>query len=189
MIPLRTSPRGSRIEFAEPAHALADCHERIRHFVTVAVRLARSTQASPRIIVDTASTLRRYFGAALPLHERDEEDCVAPRLLEARPGRAVEHAVARMAGDHRAIDETIGELDSMWARITVRPADLIDLGEDLRAKARMLSSLYEGHLQLEEETIWPAIVEHVPDGTRRAMLRAIRERRTSETRRAGDPIR
>jgi hypothetical protein len=187
MLPLRTGPRQSGAN--EPAQALADCHERIRHFTTVAVRLARSSQASPRLIVDTVSALRRYFGSALPLHERDEEDSVTPRLLEVRPGRAIEHALARMAGDHRAIDETMGALDGLWARVAARPGDLGALGGELHTRALALSSLFEAHLQLEEETIFPAITELLPEASRKLMLRDIRERRTSEVRRAGDPLR
>jgi iron-sulfur cluster repair protein YtfE (RIC family) len=173
----------------EPAEALAACHERVRHFTTVALRLARSSKAAPRLILDTVSALRRYFGSALPVHERDEEDCVIPRLLEVRPGRALEHALGRMAGDHRAIDESLSRLDSLWARVAARPADLTALGDELHSRALSLSSLFEGHLQLEEETIFPALTELLPEPTRKQMLRDIRERRTSETRKAGDPVR
>jgi hypothetical protein len=188
MIPLRTGPQG-QVDPTDPADALADCHERIRHFTTVALRLARSPNASPRLIVDTVSALRRYFGSALPLHERDEEDCVTPRLLDVRPGKAIEHALGRMAGDHRAIDETVSILDALWVRIAARPTDLTELGEELHTRALTLSSLFEGHLQLEEETIFPAIRELIPEATRKVMLREIRERRTSEIRKAGDPVR
>jgi iron-sulfur cluster repair protein YtfE (RIC family) len=188
MLPLRTGPQRQG-DVTEPAQALADCHERIRHFSTVALRLSRSPNAAPRLIVDTVSALRRYFGSALPMHERDEEDSVTPRLLEVRPGRAIEHALARMAGDHRAIDETVSVLDGLWARIAVRPADLGSLGDELHARALALSSLFEGHLQLEEETIFPAITQLLPEAVRKVMLRDIRERRTSEIRKAGDPVR
>jgi iron-sulfur cluster repair protein YtfE (RIC family) len=176
-------------EPTEPAEALAACHERIRHFATVAVRLARSPRAAPRLILDTVTTLRRYFGSSLPQHERDEDDCVTPRLLEVRPGRAIEHALARMEGDHRAIEETLGELNALWARIAARPADLEAMGDLLHARSLSLASLFEGHLQLEEETIFPALTALVPLATRKLMLREIRERRTSEIRKAGDPVR
>jgi hypothetical protein len=176
-------------EPTEPADALADCHERIRHFSTVALRLARSPNASPRLIADTASALRRYFGSALPMHERDEEDYVTPRLLEVRPGKPIEHALGRMAGDHRAIDEVVTALDGLWTRIALRPTDLAGLSDELHSRSLTLSSLFEGHLQLEEETILPAITRLVPEAARKLMLRDMRERRTSETRKAGDPVR
>ncbi len=188
MLPLRTGPTRTD-EVTEPAEALRACHDRIRHFTTVALRLARSPNAPVRLVVDATSALRRYFGSALPLHERDEEDLVTPRLLEARPGRLIEHALGRMAGDHRAIDEVLTRLDGMWARVLSRPADLASLGEEMHARARDLASLFEAHLQLEEETIFPAITTLLSDTTRRQLLQGLRDRRTSEVRRTSDPIR
>jgi iron-sulfur cluster repair protein YtfE (RIC family) len=188
MLPLRTGPK-STDEAQEPAAALQECHDRIRHFTTVALRLARSPNASARLIIDATSACRRYFGMALPAHERDEEDLVTPRLLEVRPGKAIEHALGRMAGDHRAIDEVLTRLDSMWARVLARPTDLQSLGDEMHARARELSSLFEAHLQLEEETVFPAITSMLPEPSRKQLLQAMRDRRTSEVRRKSDPAR
>jgi iron-sulfur cluster repair protein YtfE (RIC family) len=186
MLPLRTGPKSAE-EAQEPAAALQACHDRIRHFSTVALRLARSPNASARLVVDAASALRRYFGSALPAHERDEEDLVTPRLLEVRPGRAIEHALGRMAGDHRAIDEVLTRLDVMWARVLARPTDLAALGDEMHARARELSSLFEAHLQLEEETVFPAITSLLPEPARKQLLQTMHDRRTSEVRRTCDP--
>jgi iron-sulfur cluster repair protein YtfE (RIC family) len=186
MLPLRTGPKSTE-EAQEPAAALQACHDRIRHFTTVALRLARSPNASARLIVDATSALRRYFGSALPAHERDEEDLVTPRLLEVRPGKALEHALGRMAGDHRAIDEVLTRLDLMWARVLARPADLAPLGDEMHARARELASLFEAHLQLEEEIVFPAIASFLPEATRKQMLQSMNDRRTSEVRRKSDP--
>jgi iron-sulfur cluster repair protein YtfE (RIC family) len=163
-----------------PVEALLVGHDRIRHFTTVALRLARSAQASPRLITDSASALRRYFGVAFPIHERNEEDCVIPRILEMQPGRAIEHALSRMAGDHRAIEDTLVTLDGLWARVLARPADLSTLGEALHARCRELASLMESHLQLEEEVVFPA-VQTLPERTRKAILTEFGEQRSSGT--------
>jgi iron-sulfur cluster repair protein YtfE (RIC family) len=173
MLPSQTG-RGPLGEAQEPVEALLEAHDRTRHFTTVALRLARSPLASPRLITDSASALRRYFGSALPLHDRDEDDYVVPRLLEARPGRALEHALARMAGDHRAIDETVSALDDLWARVMARPGELSRLGEQLHARCRALASILESHLQLEEELIFPA-VSMLPESTRKLLLGEFRQ--------------
>lgn len=179
MLPLRKGPTRSE-EPHEPTDVLLKCHDRIRHFTTVALRFAHSAQASPRLIKDAASALRRYFGTALPLHERDEEDSITPRLLEGRSGAELTHVLARMAGDHRAIDEALGTLDDLWGRVVAQPESLATLSESLHAHARSLASLFETHLQLEEEKIFPAI-ELLPEPTRKSLLREIRDRRTSGT--------
>ncbi|MGA3122486.1 MAG: hemerythrin domain-containing protein [Polyangiaceae bacterium] len=177
MLSSRTSP-GPQPEPQDPVEALLLGHDRARHFVTVGLRLARSPQASPRLIADSASALRRFFGTALPLHDRNEEDCVVPRLLDARPGRAIEHALARMAGDHRALEAAITSLDELWARVMARPSDLAKIGEALHAGCRTLASLLEGHLQLEEESIFPA-VSALPEATRKVILSEFRQSQRS----------
>ncbi|MCL2449920.1 MAG: hemerythrin domain-containing protein [Polyangiaceae bacterium] len=190
MFPNRIGSQPARQgEPTEPTEALAECHERIRHFSTVALRLARSSNASPRLIADSAAALRRYFVSALPLHERDEEDSVTPRLLEVRPGKAVEQALTRMAADHRAIDDVITALDRLWARVATHPTDLGNLSDELHTRALALASLFEGHLQVEEETIFPAVAELVPEASRKLMLREIRDRRGSGVRKASRPVR
>jgi hypothetical protein len=177
MLSSRTTP-GPQPEPQDPVEALLLGHERARHFATVGLRLARSPQASPRLIADSASALRRFFGTALPLHDRDEEDCVVSRLLDTRPGRAIEHALARMAGDHRALEEAITSLDQIWARVMARPSDLAQIGESLHAGCRTLASLLEGHLQLEEEIIFPA-VRALPEATRKIILSEFRQSQRS----------
>jgi iron-sulfur cluster repair protein YtfE (RIC family) len=179
MLPWRTGSPSSD-EPREPTDVLLKCHERIRHFTTVSLRFAHSAHASPRLVRDAASALRRYFGTALPLHERDEEDCITPRLLESRSGPQLEHVLARMAGDHRAIDETLAKLDELWARVMTQPSALATVGEPMHALARSLASLFESHLQLEEEKIFPAIAL-LPEATRKILLGEIRDRRTSGT--------
>lgn len=179
MLPWKTGSSSSE-EAREPVDVLLKCHDRIRHFTTVALRFAHSTHASPRLVRDAASALRRYFGTALPLHERDEEDCIAPRLLEGRGRPDLEHLLARMAGDHRAIEETLLTLDELWAKVVAQPESVVRLGESLHSRARTLASLFETHLQLEEEKIFPAIAL-LPEATRKLLLREIGDRRTSGT--------
>lgn len=179
MLPWRTGSPPSD-EPHEPTDVLLQCHDRIRHFTTVALRFAHSSHASPRLVRDAASALRRYFGTAVPLHERDEEDSVTPRLLESRSGPRLEHLLARMEGDHRVIEETLGKLDELWARVMTQPSALATTGPPMHALARTLASLFESHLQLEEEQIFPAIAL-LPEATRRILLAELRDRRTSGT--------
>jgi iron-sulfur cluster repair protein YtfE (RIC family) len=179
MLPWRNGSPPSE-EARDPTDVLLKSHERIRHFTTVALRFAHSAHASPRLVRDAASALRRYFGTALPLHERDEEDFVTPRLLEGRSNPDLTHLLARMAGDHRAIDETLATLDELWARVMAKPETLALLSESLHAQARSLASLFETHLQLEEEKIFPAIAL-LPEQARKMLLHEMRTRRTSGT--------
>jgi hypothetical protein len=77
----------------------------------------------------------------------------------------------------------------MWARVLTRPTELAALGDEMHAQSRQLASLFEAHLQLEEETVFPAITSLLPEPTRKQLLKGIRDRRTSEVRRTSDPVR
>ena len=70
---------GRRRQAVDLPDLLLDCHERIRHFSTLAVRLARE-DASDDERRGVAAGVARYFEQALPLHVRDEDESILPRL-------------------------------------------------------------------------------------------------------------
>ena len=59
---------------------LIGCHQRIRHFTGVAMKLAHAQGASPEEVTQAAAGAHRYYTVSLPLHEADEEDTLRPRL-------------------------------------------------------------------------------------------------------------
>src|SRR5947208_1968652 len=87
---------------SEPLELLLKCHERIRDFVGIALRLAGSPEAPASEIISAATSLRRYFSVALPLHEEDEEQSIAPRLIESPARYEVDEALEEMASQHTA---------------------------------------------------------------------------------------
>jgi hemerythrin-like domain-containing protein len=146
---------------AEPAADLVGmllaCHERIRQFTAMAVRLAAATEASPTERAEAAIAVRRYFSVALPLHVRDEEESLAPRLL--RSGLAGE--LARMAAQHARIERLLAELEPLWEETARNPAERELLDRQV-APARELEHLLASHLDLEEASILPAARRLLP---------------------------
>jgi hypothetical protein len=59
---------------------LLECHERIRHFARLALKLAGTRDLPPAEVAEAAAAVRRYFAEALPLHAADEEESMMPRL-------------------------------------------------------------------------------------------------------------
>ncbi len=59
---------------------LLECHERIRSFLALARRIAEVGPSAPGTVPEAAARVRRYFTEALPLHARDEEESILPRL-------------------------------------------------------------------------------------------------------------
>ncbi len=181
MLPLGRNPRP--VDLArEPDELLIACHGRIRHFAEVACKLAEASEAPPEQVVEAASSLQRYFTVALPLHERDEEDSLAPRLLESPARMEVEDALARMVEQHRIIDALVERMIPVWARVAASPGDLADVADELDEGAQSLVLLFEPHLAIEEMGIFPALGRSVTEATRRVILQEMKARRTPEVR-------
>ena len=64
---------------------LLACHQKIRHFSQVSVRLAHAHGISEAEVRQAADGLLRYFTVALPLHEADENLSIYPRIRNAAP--------------------------------------------------------------------------------------------------------
>ena len=98
---------------------LVDCHARIREMNALAARLAFEEGASDAERSETATRVSRYFTRALPLHVRDEEDSIAPRL--AALSADVAAALDRMRADHEAHEAEVSALVAACDAIAKSP--------------------------------------------------------------------
>jgi hemerythrin-like domain-containing protein len=99
---------------------LVDCHARIRKFCALGKRLAEG--GPPQQIREAAAQLRRYFGVALPLHIRDEDESIRPRL-ERLGDVALVAQLDAMTHEHVAADIHLAELLEQWDAIAREPSD------------------------------------------------------------------
>ncbi len=153
---------------------LLECHARIRSFSDLAVRIAEARGASPAEIADAAASVRRYFLEALPLHARDEEDSVLPRLAGRDP--AVDAALVTMHRDHVGHGAVLDPVLAICADLAAAPERHAELAPALAEKARLLRAHFEAHLASEEATIFPLLAS-VPEEERRRMVEELRARR------------
>jgi hemerythrin-like domain-containing protein len=131
---------------------LVDCHTRIRNFCALAKRLAQGGPTEQ--IRDAAAQLRRYFGIALPLHIRDEDESIRPRLERLGDG-ALFAALDAMTHEHEAADIVLAELLEQWDAIGREP-------RDARCFAAYEPTVWldrhlMAHLHDEETRIFPAL--------------------------------
>jgi hypothetical protein len=166
----------SAIEPVDPAAWLEECHVRIRSFSSVACKWAEATNLDEATIVDTGQRLSRYFRLALPLHLRDEEESVAPRLLGI--SIALDETLARTGDEHYRMQPHVDELAAAAGALAVTPNRFQALRHHLREHARALFEHFEGHLALEEAVVFPALRTHLSDAERAAVLEEMRARRT-----------
>jgi iron-sulfur cluster repair protein YtfE (RIC family) len=157
---------------------LLGCHERIRHFAGMSIRLA-SVQGLPGPeIASIAEKLHRYFTVALPLHEADENDSLHPRLRAAAPeGELAGPAVDAMVEQHRSIDEIVERLVPLFKLLTNNPDIHGKLVPELQQLSSALQQMFDSHLQLEEETIFPAMRKYLTDAQLFAIREEMQERR------------
>ncbi len=164
---------------------LLECHERIRSFLALARRVAEADPAEEGV-ADAAGRVRRYFGEALPLHARDEEDSVLPRLrgVDARLDAALE----AMHREHREHEPLLAQLVDACGAIAADPRALGARAPLLAAVSLELDVLFAEHLCSEETVVFPAMRRLLDRAADAAIVREIRARRTGGTARAAaDP--
>lgn len=158
---------------------LLGCHQRIRHFAGVIQRIAGSKGASLDEISDASADVHRYFTVSLPLHEADETSSVEPRLQAAVPGSEAARAARVMIQQHVRINALLHQLLPIVDALCRSPELLDRFAPRMTELASEFQSLWDTHLKLEEETVFPAI-NLLPETERRQMVAEMRERRRSQ---------
>ncbi|HET9783881.1 MAG TPA: hemerythrin domain-containing protein [Terriglobales bacterium] len=154
---------------------LLGCHQRIRHFTAMALRLAAAD--APRDQIGTAAgAVHRYYSVALPLHEADENQSVYPRLraaLAASGSRLEADANQAMLDQHVEIDKLVDILLPQWAGLAEHP----ETAPATAATVEKLNVAWKEHLELEERVVFPALRAHLSQGDRDAIRQEMAQRR------------
>jgi hemerythrin-like domain-containing protein len=131
---------------------LVDCHARIRKFCALAKRLSEGGPTEQ--LRDAAAELRRYFGIALPLHIRDEDESIRPRL-ERLCDPTLAEALDAMTHEHVAADIALAELLEQWDAIAREPSEARCVAT--YKPTVWLNRHLLAHLNDEETRIFPAL--------------------------------
>lgn len=136
--------------FDDPLAMLYACHERVRHFAQLGVKLSAHLAAhgNDAMAREAASNILRYFSVAAPLHHQDEEEDLFPALLSVSPDD-IKTDIRRIAAEH-------ADLTLLWEQMRAA-LELIMTGtavldDDL---ARQFSERYRNHADEEERLIYP----------------------------------
>jgi iron-sulfur cluster repair protein YtfE (RIC family) len=173
---IKSQPNAS--ESQDVAELLLACHQKIRHFSGVATKLAHGHGATEPEIAQAAASLHRYFSVALPLHEADENLSLHPRLRRAVPaGELAGPAADAMLDQHMAIDELVERLIPLWVLLKSAPGRLPELSAEMCALSKRLNEVFDAHLKLEEETIFPALTRYLNESELSEIVREMQARR------------
>ncbi|HEU6454096.1 MAG TPA: hemerythrin domain-containing protein [Roseateles sp.] len=136
-----------------PLELLYACHEKVRRFTTLAVRLAEHVDAhgTDAEAQEAATGILRYFEQALPLHHIDEEVDVFPALRGLHDVQ-LERSINALSAEHLRLD-TQWEAISPWLR---RIAAAAAPGQTPAGLADFAAA-YAAHTEREEREVFAAI--------------------------------
>ncbi len=167
--------KGPRAPSEDLVSLLLECHERIRRFVRLAVEAGSRVDAPAREIVEACQSTARYFEQALPLHVRDEEESVLPRLRG--HSREVDAALDTMHAQHVSHRPDLEALLSALRAVERAPDDMT-LRAPLVTIAKQLTVDFEEHLTLEEQVLFAALPQALSIEEQREVIAELRARRT-----------
>jgi hemerythrin-like domain-containing protein len=119
--------------------------------------------------------VHRYFTLALPLHARDEEESILPRLRGREP--ALDAELETMAREHRDHERLLATLAAACAELASDPARREELGRVAAQAAEELERHFGAHLAREETVVFPAVRRLLDRAADAAIVAEIREQR------------
>jgi hemerythrin-like domain-containing protein len=139
------------VSFETPVAMLEACHERIRHYSTLLVKLAvhLDRHGVDSEAINAAQAVLRYFDVAAPLHHADEEQDLFPALLT--------HGGDGLSEKIRALEAEHVELDALWAELRSKLGLIVSGAPAVlsREEARHFFTRYFAHAAREETEIYP----------------------------------
>jgi hemerythrin-like domain-containing protein len=150
------SPEAS---FRNPLALMSDCHRRIEMFFDRLLEIARTDRggALTQSRKEALNTALRYFAAGAPLHTRDEEDSLFPRLrsLGVREAEEALSVVEALEADHREAEEAHGEIDALGERWLSEGSLPIEDANRLISLIVSLRETYRRHIDVEDNQLFP----------------------------------
>jgi len=167
--------------FQQPLELLSDCHRRVESFLralTLVAEQAKGGKLNQRQR-EALETGLRYFREAAPKHTADEEESLFPRMrsLDSDAARNALARIESLEGDHQRAQsghEIVERLGRQWlAKGEISPEDAEHMLETLYD----LQALYEKHIAVEDNEIFPLAKEVLDARTLSDVGREMAERR------------
>lgn len=153
---------------------LLACHARIRRHARLALTIGARMELPLGEVMGVATQCLRYFSEALPLHVRDEEDSLAPRL--AGRSESLDATLAQMRAQHFAHEVLLDVMTEALRAVLAEPASAQHRRRLADAAATLETDL-EAHLSLEEAALFPFIGGALSAGEQAEAVRELRARR------------
>lgn len=166
--------------FNDPTGLLSDCHRRIEIFMRTLEGVAKGIDSPPDEDTKTAlETALRYFQEAAPKHTADEEESLFPRLRSLRSSE-VENAFAtldELEGEHRWAEPLHAKVEELGRKYLLNKRLTQVEAAEFRAAVAELSAMYQRHIAVEDESLFPVAAKALSDGDKRAIAAEMAKRR------------
>lgn len=166
---------GQSSESSDVVDLLLACHDRIRFFIDLALRIAAASGVSDDEIRDASARVARYFSESFPLHVADEEESVIPRLTG--HDSVVDRTLDAMHREHAGHEQDVALLLKTCVTLKDNPEELSRLRPTLHDAAFRLAAELNAHLAEEERIVMPAIRSLLSEEERATLLTELRARR------------
>lgn len=124
-------------------------------------------------------TALQYFHEAAPKHTADEEESLFPRLRELRSPQ-VENAFSRLEeleGEHRWAEPLHAKVEEVGGEYLIRGELPEAQAAEFRAAVAELSAMYQRHIVVEDETLFPVAARALSDADKQTIAAEMAKRR------------
>jgi len=142
--------------FDDPIGMLIDCHRRIEqflHILCVVVNRAQSRALTDEEAKAVQSALQ-YFRVGGQRHTADEEESLFPRLRTESAAGNVEQ-LSELENDHRYANDLHQAVEALYSTWIAAGSLSQEDEQRLRSDTEQLKHLYEEHIQVEEQIVFP----------------------------------
>ena len=169
--------------FDQPIAVLKHCHDRIRKQLATLEKLLPhlASHGADQQARDAATAVIKYFDKAAPLHHEDEELHVFPAVLAQGDG-ALTSAVKQLMDQHRQMERHWVGLRAALASLGACEMPQQQTFESLQKEAVVaFVALYDAHILLEEDLVYPAANKHLDQVMKNAMGADMKRRRGAKS--------
>jgi hemerythrin-like domain-containing protein len=165
--------------FDDPIGMLKDCHRRIEQFLHVLCLVVERAPGRPLTEEEAAAVKAalNYFRVGGQRHTADEEESLFPRMRAEQSTATALKEIEALEHDHREADDLHAAVDNLYT-LWLRGASLAPEDEQrLRTATERLKHLYEGHIRIEENLVFPRAAEGLDDASLAQIGEEFRARR------------
>ena len=165
--------------FDDPIGMLKDCHRRIEQFLHVLCLVVERAPGRPLTDEEAGAvkSARNYFRVGGQRHTADEEQSLFPRMRAEQKTASALEKIEALESDHREADDLHAAVEKLYTSWLEGSALTEDELRNLRASTERLKQLYEGHIRIEENLVFPSAAQGLDRTTIAQISEEFRARR------------